>query len=279
MNYYVHNIDHIALIISNFHLGWYDLSYIISFFIGYIFIRINYSKKEVILSKVQYNLLILIIYISVIVGARLGYVFFYNPNYFYNNPSVIIKFGEGGMSFHGGMLGVILTVLIFCKVNKKEFYQLADPIMPIVAFGLGLGRVANFINGELYGKVTNVSWAVIFPNVDMQPRHPSQLYEALFEGFLMALFLQIVLFKSKIKGLVFWLFIFLYGVVRFLIEYIRLPDSHLPMYKEGLLLGVFTMGQILSLCMILSSIMVLVWFSGGVNFFRREKNDEFFIKK
>ncbi|MCL1827401.1 MAG: prolipoprotein diacylglyceryl transferase, partial [Candidatus Cloacimonetes bacterium] len=135
---------------------------------------------------------------------------------------------------------------------KYNFYTLADPAMPFVALGLGFGRIGNFINGELWGKVTTVPWAVIFPNGGYLPRHPSQLYEALLEGFLMAIFLQIVLLKTKLKGLVFWLFIGTYGVVRFLLEFIRVPDENVDIYDSGLIWNAFTMGQVLSLFMIVA---------------------------
>jgi len=255
MSFFVHELDPIIVTIGPVRIGWYGFLFLCSFLLAYIFVKINYEKKGVKLLSDQYESFMINIMCGVMVGGRLGYVLFYNFSYYFENPLRILYVWEGGMSFHGGAIGVILVALFFCKKYKQDFFALADPAMPLVAVGLGLGRIANFINGELYGRVTDLPWAVIFINTDpeMLPRHPSQLYEALFEGFLMAVFLQIVLLKSNIKGLIFWLFIGGYGIVRFLIEYIRIPDD-LPMYQNGLLFGFFSMGQVLSIVMIFSAI-------------------------
>ena len=259
MNYFVHNLNPIIFTIGPVSVGWYGLFYVISFIIGYFLVKKNFAKKNIILPAEDYENLIFNIILGVMIGGRLGYVFFYYLSYYIQNPLAVFYVWEGGMSFHGGALGVIIAVLLFCKKHKYNFYKLADPAMPLVAIGLGLGRLGNFINGELYGKVTDVPWAVIFANTDPQmlPRHPSQLYEAFLEGFFMAAVLQYALFKSKINGLIFWLFIGLYGVFRFLIEFIRIPDD-LPLYENGLLLNIFSMGQLLSLIMALTSLVFIV---------------------
>jgi len=270
VNYFVHNIDPIIFSIGSFPFAWYGFSYVISCVIGYIIAKKNFARKAVKISEVHFDTFMFCIVLGVSFGGRLGYVLFYQFTYYLQNPIEIFYTRQGGMSFHGGMLGVIIASLLFCKKYKYNFYTLADPTMPAVAVGVGLVRVANFVNGELYGRATTLPWAVIFRTDNMYPlpknltpalivrlqqygiltppSHPSQLYESLLEGFLMAIFLQIMLTRTKINGLLFWLFITIYGVVRYLIEYIRLPDD-IPMYDNGMLLGYFSMGQLLSLCM------------------------------
>lgn len=258
MTHYIHNLNPVIFSLGNLAVTWYGLLYNISFIIGYFFVKKNFQKKNIAMDSGDYETLIFNIILGVLIGGRLGYVIFYHPGYYLQNPLAVLYIWEGGMSFHGGALGVILAGIMFCKKYKYDFYTLADPVMPFVAIGLGLGRIANFINGELYGKASNLPWAVVFPATDPQaiPRHPTQLYEALLEGFLMAMVLQFLLLKTKLKGLIFWLFIGAYGVVRFLIEYIRIPDD-LPMYEKGLIFSLFTMGQILSLVMIISSVVFI----------------------
>ena len=250
----VHDINPIIFSIGPISVAWYGLCYVISFIIGYFFVRKNLKKKNVVISNDHYESFIFCIILGVIIGGRFGYVLFYQLSYYLQNPLHIFYVWNGGMSFHGGMIGVIISALIFCKKNKYDFYTLADPSMPLVAIGIGIVRMANFINGELYGKYTTLPWAVIFKRTDplMLPRHPSQIYEAILEGFLMAILLQFILFKTNLKGMIFWLFIGLYGVVRFLIEFIRIPDD-LPIYKNGMIFGFFSMGQFFSLLMILTA--------------------------
>ena len=254
MNHYVHDLNPFLFELGFIRVPWYGLMYLISFVIGYLFLKKNYAKKNIKITQEQCLDFIFYIMLGVMIGGRLGYVIFYGLLEYLKHPLDIFKVWEGGMSFHGGAIGTIIAGLIYCKKNKFDFYTLADPAMPFVAIGLGLGRIGNFINGELYGKVSDVPWAVIFPEGGPWPRHPSQLYEALFEGFLMAIFLQLVLLKTSVKGLVFWLFIGSYGIVRFLIEYIRIPDTGLDIYKHGMIFGVFSMGQVLSLCMIVAAV-------------------------
>ncbi|RLC52833.1 MAG: prolipoprotein diacylglyceryl transferase [Candidatus Cloacimonadota bacterium] len=235
-------------------IRWYGLFYIISFVLGYIFLKRFYAFKKIKIDKEQYDNLLFYIMLGVIVGGRLGYVLFYKPLFYLTHPLHIFAVWEGGMSFHGGALGVIIFGLIFCKKYNFNFYQLADPTMPLVAIGLGLGRLGNFINAELYGRVTNVPWAMIFPtDPEGLPRHPSQLYESFLEGFVLFLLSYFILRKSKREGTVFWAFIGLYGIFRFFLEFFREPDSFL-----GYLIGFLTMGQILSSFMIFASIIALV---------------------
>ena len=258
MNPYYHNIDKILVSFGPFKVAWYGIMYVISFVFGYLFIKRNYAKKGVEMSLVQYDNLFVRIFIGMFIGARLGFVLLYHPDYYLLHPWEILFVWQGGLSFHGGLLGVIFSCVLYCKKNKFNFFEIADQAMPLVALSLGFGRIGNFINGELYGSVTNLPWAVVFTEYDPLPRHPSQLYEALLEGFLMAIFLQIMLYKTKVNGMIFWLFIGSYGVVRFLLEFVRLPDADLIFYRNGPLFGHFSMGQVLSMGMIISAIIAFI---------------------
>ena len=170
--------------IGHFSIRWYGLLYIVSFIITYLFLKKKYQERDVNLSPEDYENVIFYIMLGVILGGRIGYILFYNLPFYFRNPLEIFAVWHGGMSFHGGALGVMIAGLIFSKKVKIGFYRLADPVMPFVAIGLGLGRIGNFINGELYGRVTSLPWGMIFPNSDGLPRHPSQLYEFFLEGLL-----------------------------------------------------------------------------------------------
>ena len=234
-----------------FQIRWYGLLYIISFIIGYIFIKKAYKQRNIEISKEDYDNLLFNVMLGVIIGGRIGYILFYNFSYYLHNPLKVFAFWEGGMSFHGGALGVIVAGLLFCKKHKFSFYKLADPAMFLVAIGLGLGRLGNFINGELYGRPTTVAWAMKFPDDPFGvPRHPSQLYEFFLEGIILSA-ICFYLYKKNLKeGIVFWSFIGFYGIFRIFIEFFREPDPQLGF----ILLGKFTMGQLLSSLMIIVSI-------------------------
>jgi phosphatidylglycerol:prolipoprotein diacylglycerol transferase len=234
-------------------IRWYGLFYIISFVLGYIFYRPLMIHRDVKLSKEKYDNFLFNIMLGVIIGGRLGYVIFYNLTYYLQNPLHIFTVWEGGMSFHGGAIGVILIGYLFCRKNKFSFYQLADPAMPLVSIGLGLGRLGNFINGELYGRITDVPWGMVFPLSDGQPRHPSQLYEAFLEGLILFIISLIILKKVRRHGVAFWSWIGGYGIFRFLVEYYREPDPQL-----GYIFNFITMGQILSFLMILVAAIGLI---------------------
>jgi len=251
-----HNINPTLLKIGFLEIRWYGLMYIFSFILGYILLKKFLVMKDIKISREKYDNLLFNIMLGVIVGGRLGYILFYNLPFYIDNPLHIFKVWMGGMSFHGGAIGVIIIGYFFCKKNKLSFYQMADPIMPLASLGLFLGRMGNFINGELYGKITNVPWAMVFPYSDGNPRHPSQLYEAFLEGVLLFLISYLILRKSKTSGIVFWSWIGFYGLFRFLVEFVREPDAHL-----GYIFWFFTMGQILSSVMILISIIALILLS------------------
>ena len=189
--------------------------------------------------------LITYLVISIIIGGRIGYVIFYNFNYYINNPLEIIKIWEGGMSFHGALIGVIIATYFFSIKKKIETLFLLDIIACVSPIGIFLGRLANFINGELVGKISTLPWSVVFPNIDMMPRHPSQLYEAMLEGVVLFLIMRFFIFKKNYKtGDCAYIFLICYGVLRVFSELFREPDAHI-----GYFFGLLSMGTILSLIM------------------------------
>ncbi len=246
-----------------FEIRWYGLFYIVGFIIAFIFVKKSYARKNIKMKKEDYETFLFNLMLGVIIGGRLGYILFYNLQFYLIHPLQIFAVWQGGMSFHGGAIGVIIFGYIFCKKHNYSFLKLADPVMPFVSIALFLGRIGNFINGELWGRVTNVPWAIVFP-LDPQklPRHPSQIYEALLEGALLFAITYIMFRKIKKPGIVFWTWIGLYGLFRSLVEFVRQPDENL-----GHLIGFMTMGQILSSVMIISSLVAIVLII-------REKKDE-----
>ena len=233
-----------------FEIRWYGLFYIIGFLIAYIFVKRSYAQKNIIIKKENYETLLFNLMLGVIIGARLGYIVFYNLSFYLKHPLHVLAVWQGGMSFHGGAIGVIIFGFLFCKKHKYSFYKLADPVAPFVSVALFLGRIGNFINGELWGRPTDLPWGMVFPSDALQlPRHPSQLYEAFLEGILLFFITYIMFRKIKKPGIVFWSWIGLYGLFRTLVEFVRQPDVQL-----GHLIGFMTMGQILSFIMIISSL-------------------------
>lgn len=252
---YEHSIDPAILRIGGLEIRWYGLFYLVGFFIAYIFVKKNFKYRGVKLSRQQYDSLLFNIMLGLIVGARVGYMIFYNLGYYVSNPLHVFAFWHGGMSFHGGAIGVLVAGLLTLRKVKVNFWAIADTFMPYIAFGLGLGRIGNFINGELYGRETGGNWGVIFPEArDNLLRHPSQLYQAFTEGFLMFALLQFLLIKKKKEGIVFWSFFILYSVFRFFTEFFREPDSHI-----GFVAGFLTMGQILNIGLLLISLTIIIF--------------------
>ena len=243
------NINPIAIDLGIIQIRWYALSYIAGILLSWALILKIIKFKSINIDKKVISELISNSMIGIIIGGRLGYVIFYNPEYFLNNLTEIFKLWNGGMSFHGGFIGVIMAVIYTSKVSKTPIMLLADLIALVSPIGIFFGRLANFINGELYGRVTNHTFGMIFPNGGNLPRHPSQLYEAFFEGFtlfiIMLLFIKFTNILNK-RGFITALFISLYGSFRFCIEFFREPDMHI-----GLLYFNFSMGQLLSLPMII----------------------------
>ncbi len=190
----VHNFNPIFIDLGFFQVKWYSIAYIFGIILGWVYahkiIKIINSKENnfIRIKTKNFDDLIIYLIIGIILGGRLGYVLFYNFGYYSQNPIEIFKIWHGGMSFHGGLLGVIIATFIFSKLSKNNFFKFTDIISCVAPIGLFLGRIANFINGELYGKVSSMPWSVIFPDVDNIPRHPSQIYEALLEGFVLFFF-------------------------------------------------------------------------------------------
>jgi len=247
------DIAKFSLLGLNLQIRWYGLFYVISFLIGFLLYRYNLKFRKIKLPREQYESAIFHVMLGVILGGRLGYVLFYNLPFYFQHPAAIFAVWEGGMSFHGGALGVIIAGLIFTRRYKLPFLSMADAAIPLVAIGLGLGRLGNFVNAELWGRPTNLPWGMIFPGSDGIPRHPTQLYEFFLEGVVMCLVTYYLLRKLKRPGLVFFSFIGLYGVFRFLIEFVRQPDDISFYDKFGFIFGFMTIGQFLSFLMILAA--------------------------
>ena len=243
------NINPVALDLGVIKIRWYALSYIAGILLSWFLILKIIKIKKIDLNSKGISDLVSNCMIGIIIGGRLGYVFFYNPEYYSNNLLEIFKIWNGGMSFHGGFIGVIFAVIYSSKLFKIPILTFADLIAIVAPVGLFFGRLANFINGELFGRTTNHSFGIIFPNGGDVPRHPSQLYEAFFEGIVLFIILWVMMHLFdllKKPGIITSLFIFLYGLFRFFIEFFREPDQHI-----GLLYFEFSMGQILSFPMIL----------------------------
>jgi len=219
--------------------------YLLGFASSLLIVKYQIRKRGLELEADFVETLYSYLIVGLLLGARLGYVIFYNAAYYLNNPLEIFSIWQGGMSFHGGFIGVLLGGLLFCKRYRVDYWLIADLVVVTVPIGLGLGRLGNFINGELYGRVTNVPWAMIFPGESLS-RHPSQLYEFLLEG--VVLFIILWSMKGKVKsGQLIALFLVFYGIFRIVAEFFREPDPQI-----GYIMGVITMGQILSCLMVVA---------------------------
>ena len=247
---FINNFDPVAFQIMSFEIRWYSLAYILGIVIGWILCKKIFIKNSDINEKFDDYIAYLII--GIILGGRIGYIIFYNFSYYLDNIFDIFKIWQGGMSFHGGLLGVIASSYIFAKKNNQNPFFYLDQVSLVAPIGIFFGRLANFINSELYGTVTNVSWAVKFTQIDNFPRHPSQLYEALLEG--VVLFLILIYFKNKFSdkpGIISGLFLIFYSIFRFFVEFYRLPDEQL-----GYIFLNLSMGQIISIIFMLSGVLL-----------------------
>jgi phosphatidylglycerol---prolipoprotein diacylglyceryl transferase len=256
---FIHNLDPIIFTLGFISIRWYSLAYIGGVIAGWWFGRKIINKRLQDTGQKfdlrEFDDLVTYLIISIIVGGRVGYIIFYNPGYYISNPLDVIKIWEGGMSFHGALIGVISGTYLFAIKRKISSLFLLDIIACVSPIGIFFGRIANFINGELVGKATNASWGVIFPNIDMLARHPSQIYEALLEGILLFFILNIFIFKKNYKtGSCSFLFLIFYGFFRIFSEIFREPDVQL-----GYLFNFFSMGTILSFLMIISGIIIFVF--------------------
>lgn len=250
------SIDPVIISFGLFDVRWYSMAYILAFLLGLYLIKFfNKRIKSNISNKTIDDFLIWSI-LGVILGGRIGYVIFYQFEIFFQNPLYLIYIWKGGMSFHGGLFGMILSIFLFSKKNNLDFFLLSDFISLAAPIGLFFGRLANFINVELIGRITEFPIAIIYPTIDNLPRHPSQLYEAFFEGILLFSILCSVFLRNhsnKKYGYISGLFLLLYGTFRFLIEFVREPDSQI-----GLIFNLLSMGQLLCIPLIFFGILLVI---------------------
>ena len=255
---FINNFDPVAFNFFSLEIRWYSLAYIFGIIIGWF-----HCKKYLIKDKSILNIfddLITYLIIGIILGGRLGYVLIYNFDYYLNNLSEILMIWKGGMSFHGGLVGVTISILFFSKKNNLNPWIFLDLISVVAPIGIFFGRIANFLNSELYGKETEIFWSVVFPKIDNLTRHPSQIYEALFEGLILFLILNLLVQKNMLdkKGIISSCFLIFYSLFRFLLEFFREPDSQI-----GYLIVGMTMGQIL--CVFLFVIGIGLFFKKNEN--------------
>ena len=243
-----------AVQFGGFGIRWYAIAYLVGLLAGWYLLRREADKIDSPLRHETVDILLNYVLFGIIIGGRLGYILFYNSAYYLAHPQAILRIWEGGMAFHGALLGVAIAVLIMAKRHRVPFFVLTDRIALVVPIGLFFGRLSNFINGELYGRVTALPWAMVFPNSDGQPRHPSQLYEAGLEGLLLGV-IMLMLWRrgwlqqhSRITGVL----LAGYGVARSMIEFVREPDAQI-----GLLLDSVSMGQLLSVPMIIFGVYLI----------------------
>jgi len=250
-------IDPVIVHFGPLQIRWYGLMYVLGFIASYLLVRHQIRRFQLKELGRHFENLNLVMIISLVVGGRLGYVLFYNLPYYLQHPLEIVATWQGGMSFHGGLLGLLVAGYFYCRKHQLDFWRTADVYVVTVPIGLGLGRIGNFINGELFGRVTDVPWAMVFPGGGPLPRHPSQLYECLLEGVL----LFIILWNLKNRqvsrqwpsGVMLVAFLIGYGILRWSVELFREPDAHL-----GFVAAQLTMGQLLSGAMILAGVLLMV---------------------
>jgi phosphatidylglycerol---prolipoprotein diacylglyceryl transferase len=251
--------------IGSFQLRYYSLMYIVAFAIVYFLVlyRIKHEKYKYTAENIQDYLVWAMI--GLLIGGRLGYVLIYNFSYYAQHPlEIILPFdfsngirfiGISGMSYHGGLIGVTIMTILFCRKFNINFWNFADLLCPAIPLGYTFGRIGNFINGELFGRVTTMPWGMYFPlDPTHSLRHPSQLYEAMFEGIFLFIVLWLIRKKKRFDGFLLGLYICGYGLVRFIIEFFREPD-----YQVGFILGTISIGQLLCLLMMLGGIALLIW--------------------
>lgn len=248
------DLNPILVKLGPIRISWYGMMYFLGFIFSYLLVRYQVKKKDFGISLGEVEDLYFYLILGLVVGARLGYVLFYDLPAYRSHPLEIFAVWHGGMSFHGGLIGVLMAILYFCRKKKKSFWKLSDLLVVTAPIGLGLGRIGNFINGELYGRVTQVPWGMIFPRGGPLPRHPSQLYESVLEGGLLFLILWRVKDRKHADGYLSALFLLLYGVFRFGIEFFREPDVQL-----GFVLGPFSMGQVLCAVMIAAGSFLMIY--------------------
>ena len=258
------HISPVAFRLGSIQVHYYGLMYLLAFLTVYLLVLYRLKNEDTGLKKESIDNYFYWLIIALLIGGRIGYVLFYDLSYYLKHPlEVILPFdisngfhyiGLYGMSYHGALIGIIVASVIFCRKFKLNFWLLADLLAPAVPLGYTFGRLGNFINGELYGRITTVSWGMYFPlDLSHQLRHPSQLYEALFEGVFLFIILWSLRKKIRISGVLFSLYLISYGSIRFILEFFREPDQQL-----GFVIGYFTMGRILCLIMAIGGLILLI---------------------
>ena len=248
------NIDPVAISIGPIKVHWYGIMYLVAFTAGWYLGRVRAKKPQSGWHPDEVGDILFYIALGVILGGRIGYVIFYNFSRFLENPVMLFEIWKGGMSFHGGLIGVIIAMWLFGRKTDRSFFSVSDFISPLIPLGYGAGRIGNFIGGELWGKVTDVPWGMVFPRAGIEPRHPSQLYQAFLGGLVIFTILWLYSKKPKPTMAVSGMFLLCFGIYRFTIEFFRQPDAHLGYLAFGWL----TMGQVLSAPMVILGI-VLIW--------------------
>ena len=258
----VHNFDPVLIDLGLFQIRWYSVAYILGIIIGWMYatkiIKLTttnqYNFEQI--KKSDFDDLIIYLIIGIVFGGRLGYVLFYNLEYYSQNFFEIFKLWQGGMSFHGGLLGVIISIIFFSKKTKINFFKFADIVSCVAPIGIFLGRIANFINGELYGKISTLPWAVIFSNGGSVARHPSQIYEAILEGIILFILINYLALKKQLlfkTGYISGLFLVSYSILRIFSEIFREPDLHL-----GLFFNYFSLGTVLSIATLVAGLIIIM---------------------
>ena len=257
----VHNFDPVLVDLGFLQIRWYSLAYIAGILFGWVYaIKIieKISKNELYfekINKINFNESIIYIVLGIIFGGRLGYILFYNLDYYSKNFFEIFRLWEGGMSFHGGLVGVVVAIFIFSKKIKINFLGFCDIIACVAPIGIFLGRIANFINGELFGKMSNLPWAIIFPQGGNFPRHPSQIYEAILEGLVLFILINFLALKKGLllkTGYISCFFLITYSLLRIFSENFREPDRHI-----GYIFNYLSMGTLLSIITFVIGILMI----------------------
>jgi phosphatidylglycerol---prolipoprotein diacylglyceryl transferase len=252
MNYPL--IDPIIFEIGPLQVRWYGVMYIVGFLCAYIILVHLSRRRRFNINTEEIQDLLLYGIVGLLAGARLGYIVFYNLGYYLGHPLKIFAVWEGGLSFHGGLIGLVFVGVVYAWKRKKSFLMLADMGAVAATPGLFFGRIGNFINGELYGRVTDVPWGIVFPGGGPYPRHPSQLYEAFLEGAVLFALLFYLSGKVRMRGALIATFLMGYGTARFFVEFFREPDAHI-----GFVVGTLTMGQLLSLSMVAAGAALMIF--------------------
>ena len=257
----IHNFDPVFIDLGFFQIKWYSIAYIMGIILGWAYaLKIikklgNNTENFEPIKRSDFDDLLVYLVLGIILGGRLGYVIFYNLEYYIQNSFEIFKLWQGGMSFHGGLLGVIVAIFIFSKNKNTSFFKYSDVVACVAPIGLFFGRIANFINGELFGKISTLPWAVIFPNGGNIARHPSQIYEAILEGLILFILINFLALKKHLiikTGYVSSFFLITYSILRIFSENFREPDKHL-----GYLFNYFSMGTLLSILTLISGFLII----------------------